>query len=63
MKLMAHLMNFLKISMKIISVKNKILKIIVIKSKKIFNKIHNNLICYIFFLSQIKREVLIVNYN
>jgi len=44
MKLMYHLMNFLKIYTKIKSVENKYLKLLLIKSKKNIKKINNNLI-------------------
>jgi len=44
MKILHHLMNLLKIYMKIISIKNEYLKLLLFKRKKSINKINNNLI-------------------
>jgi len=44
MKVMDNLMNLLKIYMKIISVNNKYLKLLLIQNQKNFKNLNNNLI-------------------
>jgi len=57
MKLLDHLMNFLKIYMKIVSVNNKYLKLFLIQNKKMFTKINNNFINNLFQI-QLKKKKL-----